>query len=409
MAWSETLLEASFRGVSFDIISIDDSADQAIAEHAYPYLDGADIEDLGRGPRVIAIEAIFFGSDYEQRLQDFLKELAKPGAGELVHPVFGSIKNAQLRRQRIRHDADNVDQATVSLEFVENTPGNPFFERNLPSQKAEAIVRHGAIANAAATSGFADVVDRLRAANSLAPLDALRQSMTGPLLAAVAKVQGVLTSGLDVLAYPRAWGNDVSALVNGILDVRDFGSNLIADWESIKSDLSLFDIFSAPGAAQPAQISAVRTPTEAQAIATAAVTIKVNTAVGMADAAALVLAAEAERPTLSPIEIENITNTARTSIERAMEDVRAIYPLEKSRAITEPLKDQALAIQEAARAIIEIRPPLLERTIEAPGNLRLIAHRLYGDHTRAPELFRINDLSQPNFILAGDKLNAYAV
>lgn len=409
MAWSETLLEASFGGIRFDVISIEDTAERALAEHAYPYLDGSDFEDHGFNPRTIPLEAIFYGGDYEKRLQDFLKELDKPGARELVHPVFGSIKNAQLRRKRVRHEADNVDQAAVSLEFVESTPGNVFFERSLPSQKAEAIGAHGAIAKAAAISEFSTLVERLRAANPLKALDGLRQSMTGPLLAAIAQAQGVLTSGLDVLAYPRAWGNDIAALVNGIVDLRDFGGSLTADWAAIKSDLTLFDIFSAQPASSPAQISVGVVPTEAQATAAAALTVKIIAASGMADAAELVLQAEAKTPTLSPVEIEAITNTARATIESAMTDVRAIYPLEKSRAITEPLKTQALAIQEAARSIIEARPPLIERRMDAPGNLRLIAHRLYGDHSRAPELFRLNDLRMPNFIQAGDTLNAYAV
>lgn len=408
MAWSETLLDASFRGVKFDILKTEDSAERAVAEHAYPYVDGADIEDLGRGPRRISVEAIFCGDDYETRLQAFLATLDQPGAGEFIHPVFGSIKNAQATRSTIRHEADNVDQASFSIKFVESTPGNPFFDRSLPSQKADAITQHGSAANASAISEFASVVDRLRAANPLAALDGLRQSMTGPLLAAMSQVQGVLTSGLDVLAYPRAWGNDISALVGGILDVRDFGANLLADWSSIKSNLTLFDIFSAPPVSAPAQISASRTPTEAQAVAAAAVTVKVNVATGTAEAAALVLAAEAATPTLSPLEIEDIANTARAAIESAIADCRSLYPLETARAIAEPLKTQALAIQGAARAIIEARPPLVVRTIEAPGNLRLIAHRLYGDHARAPELWRLNNLRNPNFIQAGDKLNAYA-
>lgn len=408
MAWKDSLLAAAFRGFEFDILKTDDSADRAVAEHSYPYLDGADVEDLGRGARRVSVEAIFYGGDYERRLQTFIKVLDEAGAGELVHPVFGSIKTAQVVRYTIRHEADNVDQASVSIEFVESTPSNPFFSQQLASQKADAVGQQGGIAAAAANSQFASQVEALRAANPLAPLDALRTAMTGPLLAAMAKVQGVRTSGLDVLAYPRAWGSDVSALVNGILDVRDFGDKLIADWANIQSNLALFDVFSAPPSNAPAQISAGRTPTEQQAVAAAAVAVKVNAAVGVADAAGLVLAAEAQTPTLSPAEIEGIANAARYRIDDAIADARAIYPIEQSRAITEPLKDQALAIQEAARAIIEARPPLVVRTMEAPGNLRLIAHRLYGDHARAPELFRLNNLRYPNFIQAGDKLNAYA-
>ena len=60
MAWNKNLQECSFRGVVFDVLKTDDSADRAIAEHAYPYLDGADIEDLGRGARRVSIEAFFW-------------------------------------------------------------------------------------------------------------------------------------------------------------------------------------------------------------------------------------------------------------------------------------------------------------------------------------------------------------
>lgn len=405
MAWKQTLLEASFRGVVFDIVKTDDVADRSLVEHSYPYVDGSDVEDMGRGARHVSVEAIFYGDDYEARLQSFLAVLDQPGAGELVHPVFGSIKNAQAAKHSVHHDADGVDQATVAIEFIESTPGNPFFSKELAAQKTEAVAQHGAAATAAANNEVADVVERTRAAKPFAALDGLRQKMAGPLLAAVGKVNASL-SGLDVLAYPRAWGNDVSALVGGILDVRDFGSGLMADWASVQSDLTLFDTFSAPPAA-PAQITSSAAPTEDQAVAAAAATIRVNTAVGLADAASLVLASEADTPTLSPVEIEAVTNTARTAIESAIEQVRGIYGIEQSRPITEPLKDQGLALQEAARAIIEARPPLIWRTVEAPGNFRLLAHLWYGDHTRAPELYRMNGARSP-FAEVGDRIHAYA-
>jgi prophage DNA circulation protein len=355
----------------------------------------------------VSIEAIFFGDDYERQLKEFIQALDVAGEGDLTHPVFGMMF-AQLNSYRIHHEADNVDQASVSLEFTESTPGQPFFDQSLATQKADAISQHGGIAVAAATSEAGNVIDKLHAANPLAALNALRQSMTGPLLAAMSQVQGVLTSGLDVLAYPRAWGNDISALVNGVLDIYAFTDKVAADWSSVKSNLTLFNVFSIPPASAPATISVGSVPTEQQAVAAAVVTIKVNAAVGLASAAGLVLLAESGTPTLSPPEINAIANAARTNIESAIVDIRAIYPLEQSRAITEPLKDQALAIQDAARAIIEIRPPLVVRVMDAPGNFRLIAHRLYGDHTRAPELFRLNNIRLPNFIQRGDQLNAYA-
>lgn len=414
MAWAQTLQDASFRGVIFDIVKTGDAADRSIAEHSYPYVDGSDIEDMGRGARHISVEAVFYGDDYESRLQEFLDALDQPGAGAFIHPVFGSFRFAQVVRYAVHHDADNIDQAQVSAEFVESTPGNPFFTRSLPAQMAEAVAQYGAVATAAATSGMGAVVDRARAADPLAALDTLRDTLTAPLLAMMGKVNVVL-SGLDVLAYPRAWGNDISALVGGILDVRDWGDKLRADWDSIRSDLDAFSVFSASplpnpppgGGGTSAEITSSSAPTEAQAIAVAAATIQVNTAVGLADAASFVLGAEAATPTLSPADIEAVANIARAAIETAIWQVRAIYGIEQSRTITEPLKDQALALQEAARAIIEARPPLILRTVDAPGNFRLLAHLWYGDHTRAPELYRLNGARSP-FVNNGEIVHAYA-
>lgn len=412
MAWAQTLLDASYKGIGFETIGTDDSFERATAEHSYPYVDGSDIEDMGLGPYHVSFPAIFYGDDYESRLQAFLDVLRQPGPGELIHPVFGSMKNMLALKPSIKHDAENPDQAQVNIEFVQSTPSNPFFDRSLPSQKAEAVAQHGALATAAATNGISALIDRLSAANPLAGLDALRDKLTAPLLAITAQV-GVVLSGLDVLAYPRAWGNDITALVGGIIDVRDFGSRLAADWASIQSDLNAFSIFSAPPAAPVVQAQVIPPVqsgsdiTEAQVIAATEATIQVNTAVGLANAASYVLASEAVTPTLSPVEIEEVCNKSRAAIEVAIEQVRAIYGIEQSRMITEPLKDQGLAVQEAARSIIEARPPLILRKVDAPGNMRLLAHLFYSDHTRAPELYRLNGARSP-FVNTGDSVHAYA-
>lgn len=431
MAWTQTLLDASFKGIVFDVVKTDDSSERSTVEHSYPYVDGSDIEDMGRGARHISIEAVFYGDDYEIRLQAFLAMLDQPGSGEFKHPVFGSIKNAQATRSAIHHDADNPDHASFTIEFIESTPGNPFFDRTLTSQKVDAVEQHGAKAISAATDAHSSLIDRLLAANPLAVLDKLRQSLTGPLLAAMSQVNAVL-SGLDPLKFARAWVSDIYALVSGVLSVRTFVNGLglqwdalgnsisdlfgpsisgsggiMSDWAYVNTVLGVFDPYAAPPAVAPPQVSANTIPTEAQAIAAVAATIKVNTAVGLANAASYVLGAESVTPTLSPVVIETIANTARAAIEVAIGQVRAIYGIEQSRTITEPLKYQALAVQEAARAIIEARPPLTRRTIVVPGNLRLTAHILYRDHTRAPELYRLNNPRSP-FVEVGDIINAYS-
>lgn len=406
MAWSDSLQDARFRGIVFDVLKVDDEIARATAEHAYPYADGAEIEDLGRAARRITLDAVFFGDHYEALLENFLKALHEPGAGELIHPVFGSL-TVQLASSRVHHEADSVDQATVTLEFIETAAARGFFVREVAAQKVARIGSCGAPALAASAAAMGDTVDRLRSASPLAALNDLRQSMTGPILAGLATVRAV-ASGLDVLAFPRAWAGDVSAIVDGMLDLRDFTTAPLADLAAIRRTLSLFDVFTHRDVTV-GPIRAGVTPTEPQAVAATRAHLATATALGEANAAAAVLGAEAETPTLSPPEIEAIINVARTALDTRIEDVRALYSLEVARAITEPLKDAALALQEAARAIIEARPPLLRRTVDAPGNLRLLAHRWYGDHTRAPELWRLNSaLRAPNTLRAGDTVNGYA-
>ena len=411
MAWIDTLLDATYRGVTFDCVGTADAVQHALVEHDYPYVAGADVEDMGAHARHISVRAVFYGIDYETRLQAFIAALDGADAtlsetdalagGWLQHPVFGMMF-CQVGNYRISHDAEGVDEAQVEIEFIESTPAAAFFVRELAVQKAEAVAQHGTAATAAATENMGAVVDRMR--NPMSALDALRSVLTGPLLA-ISKQAGVVLSGLDVLAYPRAWGNDISALVGGILDVRQYGSNLLADWASIQSDLNAFSIFSSPASTSP--ISYATMPSEMQGVTAAAATVQVNTASGLSTAAGLILASEAATPTLSPTQIEAISNTARAAIEAAIVQVRAVYGIEISRSITEPLKDQGLAIQEAARAIIVTRPPLIQRVAEADGNYRLLAHLWYGDHTRAVELYRLNGARSP-FVRQGEVVSGYA-
>lgn len=78
------------------------------------------------------MSAIFFGDDYESRLQTFLSVLDTAGSAELIHPVFGSMPNMQDTQYQVRYyDAENPDACKVELSFIEAKPGNPFLPRNI--------------------------------------------------------------------------------------------------------------------------------------------------------------------------------------------------------------------------------------------------------------------------------------
>lgn len=413
MAWKETLLDCSFRGVVFDVVGTRDSLGRAISVGEVPYVDGGTVADLGGRPKAIHLKAIFFGDDYEARLEQLLAVLNQPGAGELVHPVFGVIARAQFVRGDVSHEATEPDACTVALEFIESGEPTAFFEDAGAGQVAFSVGSLGDSALDAAAAWLTTIVGEIRTAMPFAALGELRQAMTGPLLGFMGSVQGVTVGGLDVLDEPRAWARDVATLSNGIIGSASFTANLQADWRSIT------DVFAGlgrkygygSGASSSSSTPAWTVgsaPSEAQGVAVTQSYLAVNNAAAQADVAALVLASEVETPTLSPADIEAVLNSARTEIEAAIVAIRAALPAEQAGAVIDPLKDQALALQEAALAVIEMRPPLVVRTLTAPGNLRLIAHLLYGDHTRALELARLNNLPNPNALQKGDTIRAYA-
>lgn len=422
MAWAYNLLDASFRGVTFDCRSTDDDAERAVASHEYPYQDGEDQEDLGRQARRFSLQAVFFGEDYDSRLQAFLQVLDQPGHGELIHPVFGSIKQAQLRSYRIHHEADSPDYCSVDLAFTEATPGNPFFVQQLPAQQSQAIEQQADLARFAGVEAFATALAALKSAqSSLGSLNALRGVMTGTLAAVRSQLRGMIGTVLDLIDYPRAFAADLSGLLHGMVDLRGFDTDTImADWHAVQHQLD--DVVRLPARTAEVQVStvdaanlppgittAVAVPAKAEQVALITAMVQLEAAVTLAEVASMILAMEADQPTLSPPEVEQLANAVRSQLQAAIDNQRATLPLEASRPVTEALKQTAHSVQQAAIVVIDLHPPLIQRQLDAPGNLHLVAHRWYGNYRRAQELARLNpQLINPNTLQAGDTLYAYA-
>lgn len=421
--WANQLLPASYRGIVFNCLSIEDNFEKSLVEHAYPYVAGADIEDMGRGPRQISVQAFFYGDVYEAELEAFVVALDVPGVGEFMHPVLGPIPNAQVVRGSVHHEADAIDQATLSFELVESTAGGPFFYQQTTLQMAEAINQAAQAARTQSGSLLSRLFARLQALNPMSQLTALRQAILGPLFQLKAMAGAVLTSGMDVINFPLSVMSDVTALSAGVMNVGHFSvSTLFADYRNAFNRLSqvlttgstVVVLYPAttPVSASAVAASVLRvnpdTPTQAGTIQSFQIHLQVELSASIADAAAAVFASEAITPTLSPVDIEAMTNSSRVLIESTIELVTAAYPLLVARPIIEALKDLALAVQTAAQAIIVASPPLIARPVLTPLPLRVLAFMWYGDHGRAIELQRLNSLANPNFLSGSEVLTAYA-
>lgn len=424
MAWENTLLPASFRGIEFEVATTGDDIERAIVTHEYPYVDGASVEDMGRAPRRITMTAVFYGDDYEIQLQQLLEALDTPGAAELIHPVFGSI-TAQFVRTNIPHEAEKPDQTRLPLEFLEKRLQGPLFDRVLPLQQVESVNGAADAALAAASARFAldiggvlslpGLVRAQLSADMLGVMDQMRGYCDQ-----LVDARGWLASGLYYLNNPLAFVDDLTgglvsrlqALTTPIdLRVGYTGADLAAGVVSGYTRGGLETVWNAPKTSlqQPLLVAAGRSsaaPFQPYLVAH----VDVQMAIVVAACAAKIFAKDLADAVMTPADIETIAGDTRTTINLAIARVRTTFPeIVQSRPITEPLKALALTVTTAAEKLISVRPPLVDRVVDTPGNLQLLAHLWYGDFHRADELLRLNPLvKNPNLITAGGTLRAYA-
>lgn len=406
MAWSQTLLDASFRGVAFDAVATDDSGARALQLTEYPYRDGAQVDDLGGAARRIRIQALFNGPDYESALDAFIAALDQGGEGELVHPVFGSLK-VYAASWSVPHRAEDPDYSLVSVEFVEAGLPVALFATAPAQAKATAIQNAADRAEALGDAAFVKQVGTLADAAK----NGRETGILGDALAAIMTASRLLSpstilAGLPGIEQPLAWAGDLRAIVGAVRA----GTRLAVDLESytpatIFSDFfgftGLFDNWPRADVPRSSYATHVKSTVDAQAGLTP--TLEVTRV------ASDILTQEAVAPTLSPVEIGRIADATRARIQASIDDCAVAYDLVDGRPLIEALRDTAHAVLEAARAVIEARPPIVRRVVDADINLHRLAHVWYGDWQRAAELQRLNpQVRNPNFINQGAVLNAYA-
>ena len=437
MSWKQNMQDASFRGVRFDVIRETTGRGRSVSRHEYAYVDGADLEDMGATERKFTLTAIFWGDDYDTRLQAFIKVLDQSGSGELIHPIYGSIPKAQLEDYKVSHRADDVDACEVELHFAEATPGNPFFVKQLASQQAGSVSSLGASAQSSGFAAFSSTITSLvnTVKGAAARVDALRNVMNTTMSTLQGQVQGVVASTLDVISFPLTFTSGITSFVSAMADIPAFAVGTItSDWKNFVGQMNNVAALpaginggtatiSSPTGVAAAGITSGTTGAGSAPIATTAIqsaganavdvqavtaAVQLIVATQLASTAADILSDESQQPTLAPADIEQIVNDVRTSISTAIAQQRALYDLVTSRPTTEPLKDMALAIQQSAISVINQAPQITTKTVNAACNLTLLAFWWYGDYTRADELARLNpSIRNPNFVLAGTVLNAY--
>ena len=430
MAWNLTLQDASFRSVTFEVQSVEDRGEKALCVHEYPYRSGAEVEDLGRKPRVIPVTAIFWGVAYESRIKALVAAFEEAGPGELIHPVFGSLTVA-VRRWQIQHSAERHDYATVTFEAVEAVTDNPFFgatsSRSLAEQALADISSSLDEALGLSESELGKTLGQW--ADTAANIKARVETELQGVLDVLDSGRSVVRSVLSYVDVPAAFVADAQAIVRGLqADAASASSSVVSAFGVLSTALPLLSL-TAPeavkayatgaGAYGPAWVSGPPRPAVAtipvpdagsartpQGVAVTHVTLL--EAQTTAQAASEALKADMASPALTPGEIEGLAGNVRARLDDALHYTAAALPQGSVHPVCERLRTAARAMQQLAEAALNARPPLAIRTAGLACNFHLLAHRLYGDFTRADELRRINpQVRNPNFIDPNQELLVY--
>lgn len=442
MAWKDSLLDARFRGVRFEVMNVSRAGQRAIAVNEYPYRAGADLNDLNLRARRVKLKAVVYGDDYEEQLQELIEALEAPGLGALTHPVHGDML-VLAESWDDEHEADLVDGAILSMSFVEHSVREIVFSAGSASAKTDAIVAKAEAARAAADDA---IVRRVQgAAGSPFPRltvlkDLFDQAKTQLKTLLDSTALRVILSDLDPLLYPRAYVADLRAVVDRALQGLPFGGrNMAFDASSgaqvvdgalgvVRAGLQAFDasagaqVVAGSGLAdykvarlhlQPsvvALVPAVADPSATMLADKAAVQAhaQVHGATALAECAAIVLAGELEEPLLDRAEVEALASQTRQALQQAIDAARGALDGEGRGLASTALREVAYQVQEAALAVINQRPPLVRKLSPVSGPPRLVAHALHGDPARAVEIARLNRLGRRVLVARGEVLNVYA-
>jgi hypothetical protein len=118
MAWHDTLLPASWRGIPFGVVTNANTAGRMLAIHQYPLRDVVWPEDLGKAPRRFQIQGFLVGDNVQLQRIAFIRAAEVAGPGTLVHPTMGIVQ-VTLLSSSFAEEWREGRVVNLQLEFIE--------------------------------------------------------------------------------------------------------------------------------------------------------------------------------------------------------------------------------------------------------------------------------------------------
>lgn len=438
--WHTVLQDASYKGIRFDVVNIEESDGKALVEHARPFANGTTLEDMGTTGRQVQIAAVFWGKGYQSRLNKLVETLMQSGAGVLVHPVWGRMPNMIAASWHFRHEADYVDYATLDITFRESGELQKIFvfENQFLMELERLIAQIDTYR--AALEGFIDSMAMVKRDTS-----ALFGSALG-LWSAARGVFGAVRSvlDLDVLhwgdksAYSSAnFGCDMSSLHRdlgdmlhtGLLQKAQIDANRERDnthnSETAKTRMDTLLRENQTLHSLPRQVQAgLRAGGGhlAQAVHFDLLRDMLRWQGLRVQMQAALWLIEAHGSSMTAPELMHINRRLRQNLHdeiarlrswlqtmQALHNAPYLATYQRCEALIEQMRQCAGCLNRLMIAAINQKPPLVVRPAPLSGTVQQIAFAFYGDFNRSDELTRLNpQITHPNFIVKGQLMNGYS-
>lgn len=432
--------KTSFRGIEFDVESFQANKENEQAAYDYIGKDGREVVTLGSGT-YFKVTAAVMGPDWQEKLEALEKALKEDKPGEFIHPPDSYM--VRIKGWRVEQSADRQKYARLYFEAVETWLTNVVFELE------NALVKVGEKVKQLLTK-LKDALNKIEK-EFKGFVEDIKQNLKDfqqYLEVTFADFIDAYHLGKDIVATVKKWMEDGQKFIDDVEktidDVQATAEKAVSDYQDFVRKVRNFSIpglfsgdkivpstvdkalaglkwtsGSQAGSTEAAPSVSTQTPRETPAAAPeagSAATPRGQAATYLLTRQTAYLAADLQeklvrqldKPELTPQEVESMVGHVRGRLQTCMDYARASLAPETAYAVCNDLREAAECVQSLGREALRARPALLMRRADREGNFRLLAHALYGDHSRAVELARLNpQINNPNFIPRGQEVLTY--
>lgn len=252
--WRDVLTgSGSFRGVPFYVSGRQNQrGGRRIAKREFPLRENGGADDLGKSLREYSFKAVLLGTDYLSARDALITALDTPGAGELVHPNYGTI-SVQIATWECTENTRNGGSADFDITFY------PPLDTTAPVSTADAAAATNAAADSATDSLLGDFGDNWDISSlSMNDIDALINNATSyvnEITSNIQQVFGVLDAAGDIMSSATALAGSISSLIyqpaamihqfNNLISsaggLADTASSSFSTYKTMADNLSLSD------------------------------------------------------------------------------------------------------------------------------------------------------------------------